>query len=254
MTSAINPNFITTDPVSKSGMRTQLQTAADEISALQTSLAAKFNSAGGTITGNTTVSASNPTLALRKAASGQSNFLVGYNGSALRWAMNIGDSATESGSNAGSNFNIARHSDAGTFLDIPFTINRSTGIVSFAASPTAPTPSGGDNTTKLATTAFLRSEFTGTNQSLGSNGFQKLPGGLQFKFGTGSTTAGSVVITYPTAFPNATLHVQLTLTAGTTFVGPFDIAVDNPTWTAAGFGVFGNPAQNVGFLWLAIGY
>lgn len=254
MTSAIDPNFITTDPVSKSGMRTQLQTAADEISALQTSLAAKFNSTGGTITGNTTINASNPTLSLRKTASGQANIFAGYTGSLSRWVVNVGDQATESGSNAGSNFTIARHNDAGSLLDIPFTINRSTGIANFVATPTAPTASGGDNTTKLATTAFLRGEFTGTNQVLNVNGLQKLPGGLQFKFGTGSTSSGLVTITYPTAFPTATLHVQLTLVAGTTFVGPFDIATDNTTWSAANFRVYGNAAQSVGFVWLAIGY
>ena len=254
MTSAIDPNFITTDPVSKAGMRTQLQTAADEISALQASLAAKFNSTGGTLTGNVTINANNPTFNLRKTASGQSNFIIGLNGSTTRWAVNVGNGAAESGGNVGSDFEIQRHNDAGTALDKPFIIFRSTGAVTFSASPTAPTPASGDNTTKLATTAFLRNEFTGSNQSLLTTGFQKLPGGLQFKFGNSTTIAGLAGITYATAFPTATLHVQLTIVAGSTFVGPLDIGVRNATWTASGFNVYGNPSQNVGFSWLAIGY
>jgi Pectate lyase superfamily protein len=39
MTSAINPDFITTTPVSKTGMKAQLQTAKDEITALQSTAA-----------------------------------------------------------------------------------------------------------------------------------------------------------------------------------------------------------------------
>ena len=53
MTSLIDPSFITSAPVSKTGMRQQLQTAKDEISAIQdTDLPNKLSIAGGTMTGN----------------------------------------------------------------------------------------------------------------------------------------------------------------------------------------------------------
>lgn len=48
------------------------------------------------------------------------------------------------------------------------------------------------------------SDFTGTNQSLTSSGFQKLPGGLIIQWGSSGTLAAntSVTLTHPIAFPN----------------------------------------------------
>ncbi|AOM75991.1 tail fiber domain-containing protein [Pedobacter steynii] len=48
----------------------------------------------------------------------------------LRWLM-YGDSGAESGANAGTNFNIARYSDGGSFLGNALIINRSTGNAQF---------------------------------------------------------------------------------------------------------------------------
>jgi hypothetical protein len=44
--------------------------------------------------------------------------------------INLEVSGTESGSNAGANFFIRRYSDAGALIDTPFTITRSTGLIS----------------------------------------------------------------------------------------------------------------------------
>jgi hypothetical protein len=49
-------------------------------------------------------------------------------GAGERWEARA-ESTTESGSNAGSNYQIARFSDAGTEIDVPFSITRSTGEV-----------------------------------------------------------------------------------------------------------------------------
>ena len=253
MTSAIDPNFITTDPVSKAGMRTQLQTAADEISALQASLAAKFNSTGGTLTGNVTINASNPVFNLRKTASGQSNFIIGLNGSTTRWAVNLGNSTAESGSNVGSDFDIQRHNDAGTLLDKPLTISRSTGIITFPVSPIAPTPASGDNTTKLATTAFLRNEFTGTNQVMAQPGLQKFPGGFQIKFGSASTVSGVATVTYATAFPTGTLCAVVTPIAGATFTGN-PLGTQTASYAPTGFNVYGDAGDSISFTWIALGF
>lgn len=51
----------------------------------------------------------------------------------LRWVLNLGDSAAESGSNAGSHFSIARYSDAGALLNNPMTILRDTGYINLNA-------------------------------------------------------------------------------------------------------------------------
>jgi hypothetical protein len=46
--------------------------------------------------------------------------------------INLEVSGTESGSNAGANFFIRRYSDAGALIDTPFTITRSTGLITLA--------------------------------------------------------------------------------------------------------------------------
>lgn len=99
---------------------------------------------GDTMTGNLTISgASSPTLLLNWTGSpGSANVLSLHNG-ASRWLLSLGESAAESGSNAGSNFIIYRYSDAGTLIDAPFSITRSTGLTTL----TALNVSGGLNVT-----------------------------------------------------------------------------------------------------------
>jgi hypothetical protein len=61
---------------------------------------------------------------------------LGYNSNAgPRWRVGT-DGITESGSNAGTNYTIARYSDANALLGTPFTISRATGVVTLAFAPT----------------------------------------------------------------------------------------------------------------------
>lgn len=53
-----------------------------------------------------------------------------------RWAIRT-NSTTESGTNAGSNFQIVRYSDTGTAIDSPLSITRSNGLITAAGSITA---------------------------------------------------------------------------------------------------------------------
>lgn len=251
MASAIDPNFITTAPVSKSGMRTQLQTAADEISALQLDVAAKLATTGGTLTGDLVISKSNPIFSLRKSASGQSSFINSYNGSSLRWSFVLGNATAESGSNAGSNFQFDAYSDAGALLGNVFAVTRSTRVLNFGVTPTAPTATAADNSTQLATTAFVRGEFTGSNSTLSDPGFQKLPSGVQIKFGTGNMSGGSGTILFGTAFPTALITVNLTEIINTT-PGVTILAAGNLATT--GFTVRSNSASAISYSWVAIGY
>lgn len=48
----------------------------------------------------------------------------------------------------------------------------------------------------------LASAFGGANQSMGANGYQRLPGGLILQWGS-TTSTGLVSVTFPIAFPNA---------------------------------------------------
>jgi hypothetical protein len=57
------------------------------------------------------------------------NYIRGYKGSTTRWRMGIGNADAESTGNAGSNWDLTRFNDAGTLIDTPFNINRSTGVM-----------------------------------------------------------------------------------------------------------------------------
>jgi Chaperone of endosialidase len=89
---------------------------------------------GGELFGNLTITASYASVVLNKIDG--SNQIAGYNNAALRWVVSPGDSATESGGNVGSDFAIARFTDAGVAIDNPFVINRATGTVSIPVAPT----------------------------------------------------------------------------------------------------------------------
>ena len=85
--------------------------------------------AGGTLTGNVTMSKAAPTLLLSAAAAGQQVSIGLQTNGSYRWLINKSSTA-ESGGNLGSNFSIFRYTDAGAFVDTPFGIDRSTGQLS----------------------------------------------------------------------------------------------------------------------------
>jgi hypothetical protein len=73
----------------------------------------------------------------------------------LRWNLST-DAIAESGSNAGSNYSISRYNDAGTFIDTPLTITRSSGQVAIK---------GGIGTV-VASAGFVGEILTGTSSGL----------------------------------------------------------------------------------------
>jgi len=85
------------------------------------------------------------TLTLTGAASVYRAVYMQTSGS-NRWFAGA-DTATESGSNAGSNFEIIRYTDAGAIIDSPMTINRATGNVTFSQNVTATGTLSGSNLT-----------------------------------------------------------------------------------------------------------
>jgi len=92
-------------------------------------IAAKVSKAGDSMTGNLAITAVNPTIVLNKTAGGQDAVLYGQTAGVIRWALDLANSATESGGNLGSDFGVNRYNDAGSFVSSPFSISRATGIV-----------------------------------------------------------------------------------------------------------------------------
>ena len=122
------------------------------VAGLTAALAALVAKAGDTMTGDLTIDKANATLTLTSVTGGGSavmrmaksssgstvnafNFYRGTIGaSTIRWQIIPGSSASESGSNAGTNFEINRFSDNGTALGTVMSIARNTGLVSFGSS------------------------------------------------------------------------------------------------------------------------
>ncbi|MCG9124290.1 phage tail protein [Laribacter hongkongensis] len=108
------------------------------------------------------------------------------------------------------------------------------------------------------TDALTLAAFTGANQSLAANGYQKLPGGLIVQWGVLATPGVNTTmpVTFPIAFPAACRFVGLSGIAGT-IVGSSDGGCYATSLTPAGFGLVNswdgsiNPAT---VYWFAIGY
>jgi hypothetical protein len=58
--------------------------------------------------------------------------IFGLTNSLARWQLTLGTAAAESGSNAGSNFQIANFTDAGVIITVPLAIARASSIATFA--------------------------------------------------------------------------------------------------------------------------
>jgi hypothetical protein len=74
-------------------------------------------------------------------------------------------------------------------------------------------------------TAITLSDFTGGNQSLIGNGFQKIPGGLIIQWGTVTVVAHQVLETFsfPLAFPTAAFITMATINRTTSVTGTIGI-------------------------------
>lgn len=76
-------------------------------------------------------SAGGPTITLSKTSTTTEAAIFGANAGSLRFGVVLTNTAAETGSNAGSDFNIIRYSDAGSALGTVMDITRSTGVTTF---------------------------------------------------------------------------------------------------------------------------
>lgn len=85
--------------------------------------------AGDTMTGNLNLIYNSPAIVLDNQATGTNTQIVGKRLGNNRWSLSLGDSTAESAPQTGSNFSVARYSNAGAFIDVPFFIARANGAV-----------------------------------------------------------------------------------------------------------------------------
>jgi hypothetical protein len=113
----------------------------------------------------------------------------------------------------------------------------------------------------LSDTDFaFANDFTGSNQSISSNGYQKLPGGLIIQWGTATSTSsgdGFQTVTFPTAFSTACYHVNIQQNNTRQFNYGQETWVQSLTTTTFKFSISGNDGSALSgrpVLWCAFGY
>jgi len=105
-------------------------------------------------------------------------------------------------SNFGANFLLSQFAGQVIAAQVPVSavIQYAAVILASAAltgTPTAPTPPAGDNSTRIATTAFASG-----SQVAGPNGTLVFPGGIILKWGFSFNAASQFTTNFPTPFPN----------------------------------------------------
>ena len=116
----------------------------------------------------------------------------------------------------------------------------------FTGTPTTPTQSSGDNSTKIASTAFVKSvALQDIAHSFSGNGYQKLSNGLIIQWGSCTYSC-----TFPISFPNAALQAVVTQTTVTDMYQNLYISTLNTTTITAR----STNSASIAFRWLAIGY
>lgn len=95
----------------------------------------------------------------------------------------------------------------------------------------------------------LNSAFTGSNQSLVTNGYQKFPGGLIMQWGKHTSTTDNEIVTFPISFSNSCFNVSMTLNEANS---SSNVNIGAINLTLTGFTAHAQ-AQERPFFWSAIG-
>jgi len=149
-------------------------------------------------------------------------YLISYDRSASAWrGMNL-----EAGA-----FNIS------TSGSTAMTISTAQ-IANFNNSPTAPTPLSSDNSTKLATTAYVQNVLGGGNTSY---------------FGSGTTSgSGTLVVTFPASFSSSSSFSVTAISVGGYFVTLDAVTASTATLTARLYSS-NAPTNGIDIRWIAVG-
>lgn len=136
------------------------------------------------------------------------------------------------------------------------------GVKTFTSSPIVPTPTTGTQAVNkdYADLKVALASFIGTNQSLSSNGYQKLPGGLIIQWGEYTATmvhGQTYTVAFPIAFPNNCLQVDTslsnTVSTVTTVISSPMTAKTSSNFTFQ-YGAANGGGYNTTIRYIAIGY
>lgn len=100
----------------------------------------------------------------------KSKTIASYSNNFLRWSLVLGNSNTESGNNAGSDYEIKRYDDNGSYIDTTVSISRKTGNVVFSTTPSV------NNIPVLLSNAVLTIAQGGTGSNNAATALSNLGG------------------------------------------------------------------------------
>lgn len=124
----------------------------------------------------------------------------------------------------------------------------------FSGSPTAPTPATSDNSTKIATTAFIQNLLNSKGviiaSNLGGNGYFKFSNGLLIQYGKTSISQNTTSINFPIAFPSSCFTV---VSGGTSTIVRDVQTLSTTKFTIELNSDFFTMKGTLPFFWIAIG-
>ena len=129
------------------------------------------------------------------------------------------------------------------------------GVKTFSSSPVVPTPTTGTQAVNkdYVDLKVALTDFTGSNQSKATNGYQKLPGGMIIQWGTTSSASpGNLTVNLPTTFPTVFLGVLMLIKdhgSSNGYLGLQAVPLSISSFSYRTYYQTGNA-----YFWFAIGY
>lgn len=236
-------NFYTKDALSTGNPSKLIKGAEidDEFNAISTAISSKADTTSPTFTGTPiapTATAGNNTTQIATTA-----FVKG---------------ATDALGNMSTQNKSAVDITGGTIVGT-FTGNLTGNVTGNVTGNTSGSAGSCTGNSATVTNGVYTTNFTGSNQSIATNGYQKLVGGLIMQWGFSTCPSSSGSVTYPIAFPTACLNIQVSSLSNSTDTGGLSAlaAVRTTTITTTGFDLTTPPDSSTnskGFYWFAIGY
>lgn len=134
------------------------------------------------------------------------------------------------------------------------------GVKTFSSSPIVPTPTTGTQAVNkdYADLKVALADFTGTNQNLSGNGYQKLPGGLILQWGyLIYSGGGNKNIIFPISFPSFCVDINLCRADNVLTNAFYNLITSSsafPYFSNNNFTFYDQDTSTNIMLWSAIGY
>lgn len=197
--------------------------------------------------------------ALLPSQSGNANKVLGTNGTNVSWvAQATGGTAGVTSITAGSGLSGGTITSTGTIsMGTPGTLsatstNSASGSSHTHAVTFPVTSLKGQSSDSSQTGDIILTNLASFGKSLGTNGYQRFPGGLMIQWGVVAGGSTTTTVTFPTAFSTACYSVQVTPLVSADVGGIDNATVLKSAPTTTGVDL-STPTGPDSFYWVAIG-